>query len=377
MYTLVMRTLFNALQAGNRSGTGVYAYELARVLPIIEQGPDVSVLWPEGLPTPNPAHAALWEEHAIRMPVEPLRRRLVTEHWGMTRLAAEAKADLVHYPANFGAALARVPTVVTVHDLSFFRNPEWFRPMHAHYYRLAARRTIPRAMRVIADSEATAADLESYLRIPRKRIDVIPLGVDPHFTRAPAEEQERVRVRHGLPQDFVLYYGTLEPRKNLPRLIRAWDRHADEHRQALVLAGRRGWKTEAIDEAIAQAQHKDWIYRPGFVEYEELPALISASHCFVWPSLWEGFGLPPLEAMACRTPVLTSNCSSLPEVVGDAALLVDPESEDEIAAGIWRIIEDDSLREILLDAGKARKNQFVWRQTAEATLVSYRKAMAG
>ncbi|HEO70489.1 MAG TPA: glycosyltransferase family 1 protein, partial [Candidatus Hydrogenedentes bacterium] len=155
-----------------------------------------------------------------------------------------------------------------------------------------------------------------------------------------------------------------------------WSRICEQCSWSLVLAGRWGWKVNAIRKAIAEAPHRERIHHLGFVEQSDVPGLLSAARAFVWPSLWEGFGLPPLEAMACAVPVLTSCTSSLPEVVGDAGLLVEPTDTDAIADGMLRLAEDEALRERLAAAGPERAAGFTWRKTAEATNQVYWKALA-
>lgn len=295
----------------------------------------------------------------------------------MYRRLRSVKPDLVHYPANFSRWVGRGPLprtrlALTVHDLSFLRHPEWFRWERSAYYRAAIGRSVRSADLVIADSEATAADLRELLREPPNHIAVIPLGVEEHYRPATGEAIADVRARYGLPGQFFLYLGTIEPRKNLPRLIRAFDRIAGGVEADLVIAGRAGWKVDATQSAVSMAEHRDRIHFPGFVAAEDMPAVLSAAEAFVWPSLWEGFGLPPLEAMACGTPVVTSNVSSLPEVTADAALLVAPEDEDAIAEAMRRVVEDSELRETLIARGHERAAMFTWRRTAAMTADAYR-----
>jgi glycosyltransferase involved in cell wall biosynthesis len=283
----------------------------------------------------------------------------------------------VHYPASIGPLDGGPNVVVTVHDCIFMRHPDWFRWERAEYYRWAGCRSARRAARVIADSQATAYDLRELIGVPDSRIDVVPLGVDGQFRPATAEAIETVRAQYKLPESYFLYVGTLEPRKNLAAVVRAWDCVAEEIEEDLVIAGRTGWKTEEMLAAIRQAKHRDRVHLPGFIEQTDLVPAISAAQVFVWPSLFEGFGLPVLEAMACGTPVLTSTTSSLPEVAGDAALLVDPESDEAIAEGMKRLSRDDVLRARLSAAGLQRAAEFTWTRTAELTLKTYEHVARG
>jgi len=369
-----MLVLLNALQAGNRSGTGRYATELARWLPQLTGDFQFAVLWPADVPHPHRETGL--HEAFLPQDVRSAWRRLYLDQIGIRDIRTRLMANIVHYPASVGSLFAIHNAVVTIHDLSFFREPQWFRPAHAAYYRFAVRRSVYVARRIIADSQATARDLHDLLRVPQDRIDVIPLGVGEDYCPAPAEAIAAVRGKYRLPPQFFLFLGTLEPRKNVVRLIEAWSAIAGECPYDLVLAGRDGWKSRPIHKAVAASPFASRIHLPGFIAHEDLPALLSAARAFVWPSLWEGFGLPPLEAMACGTPVLTSNVSSLPEAVGGAALTVDPYSMEAIAEGMKHLADDEVLRNMLRAKGLERAATFTWRRTAEATIETYRATLA-
>jgi len=371
-----MHVLINGLQAGNRSGTGRYTIELIRALAALDAGAQVTAVWPAGMDAP---FSTVSPGSTVRLNLQyhsaGAAARVLFDQFGLPRLRSRIGAGLVHYPANFGPICRADGVVVTVHDLSFMRHSEWFRADRAAYYRLAARRTARVACRLIADSQATARDIAEFLGFPSGRIDVIPLGVDTTFHPATEDACRGVREKYRLPAAFFLYVGTMEPRKNLPRLIRAWSRIAGEVSPDLVIAGRQGWKTDALQKALASSAHAARIHLPGFVAAEDLPAMLTAAQVFVWPSLLEGFGLPPLEAMACGTPVLTSSTSSLPEVAGDAALLVDPEDEDALAGGLRMLAGDEALRAGLRAKGLTRAAHFTWARTARMTIEAYRRAL--
>ena len=364
-----MRVLINGMQGGNQSGTGRYTEELIRHLARLDADLSLTVWWPGGV-TPGD-----WAD-SVNLILQPrgVWARLKLERH-IQRIVSTF--DVVHYPASIGPLDGGANVVITVHDCIFMRHPDWFRWERAEYYRWAGTRSARRAGRVIADSQATAHDLRELIGVPDSRIDVVPLGVGEQF-RPPTEAAIAVaRSRYKLPESFFLYVGTLEPRKNLASLVRAWDSVAGEIPEGLAIAGRTGWKTEEMLAAIGHAKHRDRIHLPGFIEEEDLAAAIGAARAFVWPSLFEGFGLPVLEAMACGTPALTSNSSSLPEVAGDAALLVDPESEEAIAGGLKRLSRDDVLRARLSAAGLSRAAEFTWARTAEMTLKVYGHVVRG
>ena len=354
-----MRVLMNALNAGNRSGTGRYITELAKALLNNESDNEYYFVWPDNLAAPVPG----CEEHLIRKSASPLFR-LFYEHKGIDGLGRNMKADMVHYPTGIGPRFSRLPVMLTVHDMCFFHHPEWFSPSRALYYRGTMAAGIHRANHIIADSQATAEDIIHFMGIPEERIDVVPLGVDACFAPASTEEKQRVCQQNNLPERFFLFVGTLEPRKNLARLIQARSMVRDKV-PPLVIAGRHGWGDMiSFPPDIIRLDH---------IAQEHLPALYSAATAFIWPSLMEGFGLPPLEAMACGTPVLTSNTSSLPEVVGDAAIKVDPLAVDALADGMVALAQDDALGERLRRKGLERAAGFTWRSTAEKTVAVYEK----
>jgi glycosyltransferase involved in cell wall biosynthesis len=364
-----MHVLINGMQGGNQSGTGRYTEELIRHLAARPDEVHLTVWWPGGVPAGDWADAV----ELIRQPRGVWARLKLERH--IQRIASEY--DVVHYPASIGPLDGGPNVVVTVHDCIFMRHPDWFRWERAEYYRWAGTRSARRAGRVIADSEATAHDLRELIGVPNSRIDVVPLGVGGAFRPQTQAACDAVRDRYKLPESFFLYVGTLEPRKNLAALVRAWDSIAGDIEEELVIAGRTGWKTEEMLAAIGDAKHQDRVHLPGFLEEEDLVPAIGAARAFVWPSLFEGFGLPVLEAMACGTPVLTSNLSSLPEVAGDAALLVDPENESDIAEGLKRLSTDDVLRARLSAAGIQRASEFTWARTADLTLKAYERLARG
>jgi glycosyltransferase involved in cell wall biosynthesis len=369
-----MLAVLNALQAGNRSGTGVYAARLAHWLPEVAEDLDIVVVWPREMP--HPRFTGPTREAFVLRPGSSPMRRILYDQFGLSRECRRLRANVVHYPANIGNLMGMRHMVLTVHDLSFLHNPAWFRWDRAAYYRYAVGRSARLASRVIADSWTTANDLTENLGIPPEHIDVIPLGVDPSFGPATEQAIAAVRTKYRLPEAFLLYLGTLEPRKNLVCLIQAWSRIADRCPFDLVLAGRKGWKVGAILREATRSPYKSRIHFPGFIAEEDRPALISAARAFVWPSLCEGFGMPPLEAMACGVPVLTSNVSCLPDILGDSALLVEPTDLDALTEGLRCIAEDDSVRDGLKLRGPVKAAQHTWENTAKLTLATYRAVLS-
>lgn len=364
-----MRVLYHGLQADNRSGTGRYTIELVKALATLENAPHLTCLWPDALEVPITGKNIDW----VRCPGGFIRR-FCREQWGTARLAKQYGADVVHFPASVAASAGTVPMVVTVHDLCYRTHPEWFSHSRALYYRAFVGRGIRSAAHIIVDSQATAADVKRFHGIPESRIDVVPLGVDACFQPAGTEARERVRREYGLPGSYVLFVGTLEPRKNLARLLEAWTLLGDTVPD-LVIAGRVGWKTDLERLVPSEGRMRRKLHCLGHVPQDLLPALYSEAVAFVWPSLMEGFGLPPLEAMACGAPVITSNTSSMPEVVGNAAITVDPYDVHAIAEAMQRIATDEALRLSLREAGRGRAANFTWERTAQMTRAAYERAV--
>jgi glycosyltransferase involved in cell wall biosynthesis len=231
-----------------------------------------------------------------------------------------------------------------------------------------------RARRLIAVSEHAAGEATHLLGVSREKIDVVYHGVDPVFQPLPANQVAAFRERHGLPRQFVLFVGTLEPRKNLGRLIEAFSRVYEGETQ-LVLVGGKGWLYDDLFAKVEDLNLSEAVLFPGYVRSEELPLWYNAATALAYPSLYEGFGMPVTEAQACGTPVLTSRTSSLPEAAGEAGLLVDPRDVEEIAAGLNRILSDKALREDLRARGLAHARRFSWSRTAQRTIKVYRRAL--
>jgi glycosyltransferase involved in cell wall biosynthesis len=280
-------------------------------------------------------------------------------------------ADIVHAtnPAAVPPVHGDQRLVVTVHDLAFERFPELFPRDWRWLYRAGLRAAVRRADAILVPSQSTADDLIASTSIPASRVHVTPLGsslVEWH------EDREEVLERLRVTQPYVLSVGTLEPRKNLVRLVRAYRQVAPDVPHMLVLAGARGWHAEALEAELARPGPGTIVWTDE-VSDEDLDALYRGADVFAYPSLYEGFGLPVVEAMARGVPTLTSDTSSLPEVAGDAALLVDPTDVSEIAEGLARLLTDHAFAEDLRQRGLQRAATFTWAATARATLDVYRQ----
>ena len=287
--------------------------------------------------------------------------------------------DLFYSPDYALPPLRRGAAVVTVHDLSFLMVPECADAGVRAYLERVVPTSAATADFVTADSEHTRNDIVTLLDVPEERVGVVYGGIEPFFRRVEdSAELENVRRRYRLHFPFILHVGMIEPRKNLVRLIQAYrmlrDRTALPHR--LVLAGGLGWLYDDIFREVEDLGLGDDVFFPGYVADEDLPALYSLADVLAYPSLYEGFGLPPIEAMACGTPVVCSNASSLPEVVGDAALTVAPSDVEGLADSLGRALTDADLRATLTARGRTQAAKFTWERSARSLLDSFAKATA-
>ena len=288
------------------------------------------------------------------------------------------RCDIYHATNNIFPY--RVPAsrrVLTIQDLTLLLFPEWHPADRLAGMVPALVPSVRAADHIITPSHATRRDLLELLPADPERVSVVPDGVSAIFAPVTAGEVAAQLAPLGLrPDTYLLFMGTIEPRKNLLRLLEAVERAAPEV-GPLVLAGGRGWNDAGIRDALARLEAAGRVRSLGYVPDRLRPVLLTGARAFVYPSLYEGFGLPPLEAMACGTPVVASNVSSLPEVVGDAALLVDPEDVPAIAAAMERIWRDQTLRADLRRRGLARARDFTWDRTARLTLEVYRRVLDG
>jgi glycosyltransferase involved in cell wall biosynthesis len=310
-------------------------------------------------PTPNEYARAIWEQAIVP--------------WNVRRLGP----DVYHSPNYILPLAVSCPTVVTVHDLAFLDRSLHRARSHVYLSWLTAI-AVRKASRVICVSDYTRDQLALHFPGVVEKIRVVGEGLGERFAPQSAESIGSFRRTLGFDEPYVLFVGTVEPRKNLARLIRAFDRAIAESGSPhhLVIAGAAGWLDSPVRAAHSVARLPDRVHFLGYLAESELPAAYSGADLFAYPSLAEGFGLPPLEAMGCGTAVLTSNVSALPEVVGDAALTVDPLDEDALALALARLLTDPAAREAMAAAGLRRSRDFRWDRVAEQVLGVYREAAA-
>ncbi len=366
-----MRPLTIAVDASRattarRTGTENYALQLIRALLALD----------------SPHHFRLYFRDAPPDGLFPARPN-VTQHvipwpraWTHTRFAAalwRSRPDVTFVPAHTLPLAFPGPGVVTVHDLGYVYFPAAHPARARRYLEWSTRYSARRAARVLVDSLATARDLAAHTDLPENRISLVYPGVDEAL--APVDDPAQiaaVRARYNLPERYLLFLGTLQPRKNIARLVQSYAQWRAESRTeevALALAGAPGWLYDP-----AWTHGIDGVIETGFVRDEDVAALYSGALALVFPSLYEGFGFPVLEAMRCGTPVITSTASSLPEVAGDAALLVNPRDTDAIAAAIGQIVSDDGLHQTLVARGFEQSRRFTWQSAAGAALHALEQA---
>ena len=311
--------------------------------------------------------------------------KLTRPHTPLVRIPLTLSTELRRHPIDVlhvqytAPPFAPCPVVATIHDLSFEHLPETFNRRSRAQLQLTVRHTARRAAQILTLSEFSRGDLIETYQLNPARVFVTPAAAPPHFAPVTnATELRRIRTTYGIERDYILALGSIQPRKNLVRLIEAYSslRQArpDLSLPQLVLAGRRGWLEKEIFQAAKLSDLKKDILFIGYVPADELPALYSGSLCFVYPSYFEGFGLPVLEAMQCGAPVIAGNRTSLPEVVGEAGVLIDPFDTKAIAGALLQLIEKPDYRAELRVKGLTRAKGFSWERTAKLTLEAYARA---
>ncbi len=357
------------------TGLGRYAEQLGRHL--LARG-DVEVAYYAATAAPE------------RIP-EYARGRLQAEwRWGTRRWRGSVLAatllglrfdrrfqgvDVVHCTEHLLVPMARIPSILTVHDVVYLTHPEWHLPWNHRFLSLAMPIFARRARAIIAVSAYTAREVVSLLHADPAKVHTIHEGVDARFRPVrDAGKLAAVRARYGLQEPFILHLGAIEPRKNLPLLMRAFAALAAEpgFRHQLVIAGGKGWLYDEVYATADRLRLGERLRLTGRIADDDVPALYSAADIYAHPAHFEGFGLPPLEAMACGTPVIASDATSLPEVVGDAGLLVPPHDERAWAEALRRLASDRALHDRLAAEGLARARRFTWDETARRTAEVYR-----
>jgi glycosyltransferase involved in cell wall biosynthesis len=368
-----MRTIIDIRTASDHfPGIGRYTYHLVRELARSKDREQLLLISNPNLANTRFDIEALAAESDVRMVVTTAGPFTAREQLHLPGELRKLSPDVTHYPYFVMPYASPRPIVITIHDIIPIRFPQYFTFRQRVLYRISLSLALRSASCIICVSEATRSDLKSAFRVDPERIFVVYEGISERFHPRAGGELQRVRMTYGLPEKYLLYVGSNKPHKNLPLLIDAYARL--HHAPSLILAGVEDSRYKEIRRRIDVLHLRDRVSIAGSINEEDLPALYSGASAFVFPSTYEGFGLPPLEAMACGVPVACSNISSLMEVAGDAALFFNANDPDCITAALERILRDEKLRVDLQDRGFHRSAELSWSLAAQKTRFLYRWA---
>jgi glycosyltransferase involved in cell wall biosynthesis len=354
----------------NRAGIGQYIIQLTEAMARLKPEDDTFVLLQSRKDQSNLINSNGFERKSLWTPSH--------NRFEQPALSFEISGlglDLLHSPDFIPPFRRKCKSVITVHDLAFLLYPHFLTKESARYYG-----QIDNAWRntdhIIAVSETTKQDSIKMLGVPEKKISVIHEAANPIYRPVPKDEARQIaQKKYKLDKDFILFVSTIEPRKNLPGLLQAYRRLLDEYKrdELLVLAGSKGWLWEEVYETVDRLNLEKHVAFLGRVPSHDLVYLYNAAELLVHPSFYEGFGLTPLEAMNCGTPVIVSNTSALPEVVGDAAMMIDPHDIDGLTVALWRLLTEEELRQDFIEKGVKRAKNFSWLEAAKKTMEVYHK----
>jgi glycosyltransferase involved in cell wall biosynthesis len=359
------------------TGVGIYTTRLIENLITEEQDIDFVLFSSYGIDLPREYLRDGVELYLSPFPLNSNTLRILWEQSVLPFHVRKCGCDIFHYPDHTASLLMGVtPTIITVHDLAFLRFPQTFDLSRAMYKKMVINRSVGIADRIIAVSSFTKNELVDLLNIDPDKISIVYNGVSPMFREIDRGEA-RDRISYlipGLKKDYLLFVGTLEPRKNVVSLVHSYNllRKQGKIDAQLVIVGSRGWLYDKLFKEIAKNSLVDDIIFTGYVTNEQLVMLYNGANFLIYPALYEGFGLPVLEAMACGIPVITSDRSSLSEVAGDAAMKIDPNSEEDIADAMAKLYQNKELREEYRKRGLERAKMFSWQETARKTLKVYK-----
>ena len=342
---------------GQKSGFGFYVKNLVEHLKKVDTENEYVLIAPEMI------------EKDFSTP-----QRFVWDQFSFPKMAAKAKVDVLHQPCFSAPLFYSGKIILTIHDLISHYFPQNMPSGSRLYFSKWMPLTYGRAKKIIAISENTKRDIMSLLKIPEEKIVVIHSAVGEEFRQIDDKAKiAEIKKKYATGEHFILDVGTLEPRKNLPFLVRAYNIALKEGKIShnLVLTGKKGWYYESLFDLIKELHLEDRVILPGYVPDEDLPYLYNAADLFCFPSLYEGFGFPPLEALSCGTPVIAANNSSIPEVVGDAGILLDIDDEKVWAANIIEVLSDEKKLQELRSSGLEQAKKFSWAKTARETVKVY------
>lgn len=356
----------------NPTGIGRYTAGLAGALDRSDFPFDFNLYTsPQNLPESEPAYWSS-EVHQPTAPRKPLHFAWHTVRWPNIECLVNNSPDIYHLMLPHPFATSK-PTVTTVHDITPIQFPDCYSRAHRWSFRSALEQRLRESDHIITISESTRADIVERYDVPLADISVVYYGIEDHFHAHTGRPDMNTLARYGLDDSrYVLFVGTINPRKNLPLLANAFDVVSEDYPDLeLVIVGGEGYRSNMILEAITSIESSDRVVFPGYVETEDIPEVMAGATAFVMPSLYEGFGIPVLESMACGTPVLATNVSSLPEVVGNAGILVDPNDPMDLATELSALLEDNDRRRRYEALGRERAGQFTWERAASETVAVY------
>jgi len=369
-----MRIAIDARMGHTRVGMGVYVTGLISHLGKIDRKNEYFVVVLKGKTAdfvPKQNNFTKWETTIS------YENHFTRDFWEQVYLPLKLhtyKIDVYHGPNYVLPIFAKTGMVLTAYDMTLFATPEYYKPISRFRVQRLLKTSAKRAHKIVTGSENSKQDIIEILKVPEEKVQVVYIGIEDVY-RAIDDKRglDFVKTRYGITSRFILHVGSLNPRKNIPRLIDAYNILPAEilKEYELVIVGKKSWKADKIFAKTKQLGLEDRVIFTGFVADSDLPLLMNAADLLAFPSLYEGFGIPPLEAMACGTPVVASNTSSIPEVVGDAALLFDPYNVEEIANAMYRALTNEQLRDELRQKGFERAKQFSWEKAARETLAVY------
>ena len=362
--------IFVVMAGRNAGGPETYEHSLVRNMAELDQTNEYCILCLSQqaansfrLSRPNFRYRVLWP-----------KSRILSMSLGLPWVLKKEGVELLH-AAYVAPPFVPVNYLFTLHCSSTFIHPEFYPPTVRLRLNSLINNAIKYAKHIICVSQHVMESVIEHYGISQERMSVVHNGIGKNFRPVESSEYSRILSRYDIKDDYMLFVGRFEPRKNITRILEAFNiyRHEVDNKTKLVLAGNKTWSRKEVDETISRLDLASHILEIGHVDNDDLPALYSGTKAFIFPSLWEGFGIPVIEAMACGAPVLTSNLSALPEIAGNAALLVDPYSVTDIAAGMQRIVGETSLRSQLRQRGLVRAQEFSWQKTAQETFTVYNK----
>lgn len=374
-----MKIGINALfiRPGWHGGTEVYLRNLLRTLPVVGSEHEFYLFTNKENHKTFPVLASNIKRVLIPIPASIKPLRVLMEQIALPYYATKLKLDVIHGPGYTCPVFAPCARVVTIHDLQYQYFPDIYPKGQYLFFKVFIPLSARTSTMVITDAQSTRRDLEQFLSIPEEKVQVIYLAPDPRFAQKPSPIHiQAVKVQYNLPDKYILTVSSFRPQKNTVRLVKAYHQLKNKGvSHKLVLIGRKLTPYAEIQQLVRQLALENDVIATGYVPDEVLPSIYAGASLFVFPSFFEGFGIPVLEAMACGVPVVLSKAASLPEVGGDAGYYIDPYGIDDITEAMYQVLSDPVLYESLSVQGQRHAQKFSWERTAQATIEVYRRAV--